>query len=80
MLNRESIIGILNTAHQIDSECELFGASRHQYKLNPPIRVSYVRDVEERYRFELPEECPRNPWMSVGLWVDYGGRTARAGV
>lgn len=74
MLNRESIIEILNKAHQIDSECELFGASRHQYKLNPPISVSYVHDVEERYGFELPEDYFRfiTEIGDGGAGPDYG--------
>ncbi len=34
MWQREEIIEILNQARKIDPKCEVFGASRHQYKLN----------------------------------------------
>ena len=40
----------------MDEKCEMFGASRHQYRLNPPIEKSFVRRVEERYGFQLPED------------------------
>lgn len=53
---REEIIKILNEAQKIDSQFELFGTSKHQYKLNSPISASFVRDVEERYGFTLPED------------------------
>lgn len=56
MLKREAILKILNHARHIDPNYEIFGASEHQYKLNPPIRKSFVREVEKRYGFQLPED------------------------
>ena len=56
MRKREEILEILEQAHHIDPECELFGASGHQYRLNPPANLSFVRWVEERYNFRLPED------------------------
>lgn len=53
---REDIINILNQAQCIDSKYELFGASKHQYKLNPPISASFVHEVEEKYGFTLPKD------------------------
>lgn len=56
MLKRDEILRILDQAHRIDPGCELFGASRHRYQLNPPANLSFVRRVEERYNFSLPED------------------------
>lgn len=56
MLSREEISVILNEAQRMDEKCQMFGASRHKYLLNPPIRKSFVRQVEERYGFQLPED------------------------
>ena len=52
----DKIVTILEQAHRIDPKCELFGASKHQYKLNPPINETVVRMVEEQYHFKLPED------------------------
>lgn len=52
----EKIVTILEQAHRIDRKCELFGASKHQYKLNPPLNAAVVRLVEEKYNFTLPED------------------------
>lgn len=56
MLRREEILAVLEEARRLDEECEMFGASKHRYVLNPPIRASFVRGVEERYGFKLPED------------------------
>ena len=56
MFQREEVLAILNAARRIDENCEMFGASKHRYLLNPPIRKSFVRGVEERYGFKLPED------------------------
>lgn len=40
----------------MDSELEMFGVSGHQYKLNPPVDLAFVRAVEEEYHFRLPED------------------------
>ena len=34
----------------------MFGASKHQYKLNPPVDTAFVHKVEEKYHFRLPED------------------------
>lgn len=52
----KEIAAILKQAHCIDQKCELFGASRHQYKLNPPINAEVARSVEETYQFTFPED------------------------
>lgn len=56
MLERKEILAVLNEARKMDKKCEMFGASRHRYALNPPIRASFVRGEEERYEFKLPED------------------------
>lgn len=40
----------------MDAKYELFGASTHKYKLNPPVEASFVRIIEEKYGFTLPED------------------------
>lgn len=52
----EKIALILERAHCADKKCELFGASKHQYRLNPPINESVVHAVEEKYNFQFPED------------------------
>ena len=56
MFQRKDVLAILKKARRIDINCAMFGASTHQYVLNPPIRKSFVRGVEERYGFKLPED------------------------
>lgn len=56
MIEREKIEQILDCARAVDKKYELFGASTHKYKLNPPISASFVRNIEEKYGFMLPED------------------------
>ncbi len=56
MLNRDEIILILNQAKNIDSKYELFGTNKHKYQLNPPVASSFVRSIEEKYDFLLPDD------------------------
>lgn len=42
MFIRDEIIKILQQAGEIDFKYELFGASTHRYRLNPPIRASFT--------------------------------------
>jgi len=74
MWKRERIIEILNQAQEIDSKYEQFGASKHRYRLNSPIRASFVRSVEKRYGFTLPEDyfCFITEVGDGGAGPDYG--------
>ena len=56
MYNREEILKILNQAQKIDKKFEMFGSSTHKYVLNPPIQASFVRSIEVKYGFTLPED------------------------
>lgn len=56
MFKREEVRKILAQAERIDSKYEMFGASKHQYKLNPPVDTEFVHMVEEKYHFKLPED------------------------
>lgn len=56
MFHREEVERILKQAQLIDSQCELFGTSTHQYKLNPPINQTFVDEVEKKYNFQLPND------------------------
>lgn len=56
MFRREEVERILDQARRMDSGLEMFGASKHQYKLNPPVNLPFVRAIEEEYRFRFPED------------------------
>lgn len=56
MFQREEVEKILKQAESIDPEYVRFGASRHHYKLNPPVSKAFVREMEEKYHFRLPED------------------------
>lgn len=74
MFQKEEILKILNQARKIDKKYELFGASKHRYKLNPPISVPFVKSIEEKYGFTLPEDYFRfiTEVGDGGAGPDYG--------
>lgn len=74
MLRREEIEEILNQARSIDPDCVMFGASAHQYRLNPPIEKSFVEKIEKQYGFQLPEDYFRfiTQIGDGGAGPDYG--------
>ena len=59
MFSRDRIEKLLEKAREIDSGFELFGAKAHQYRLGPPVPEEFVRDVEEKCGFTLPEDYRR---------------------
>lgn len=59
MFTREKVEQILDKAREIDSGFELFGTKTHRYRLNPPVPEDFVRDVEEKCGFTLPEDYRR---------------------
>ena len=74
MLKRDEIARILKQARSIDSKCGLFGSAKHKYQLNPPIRASFVRTLEEKYGFTLPDDYFRfiTEIGDGGAGPDYG--------
>ncbi len=74
MFKRKEVIEILKKAQHIDSKYERFGAATHQYKLNQPIKKSFVHEVEERYGFLLPDDYVRfiTEVGDGGAGPDYG--------
>ena len=56
MYSQEEIKKILRRAASIDSGFDLFGSGKHRYMLNPPIDASFVRSIEEKYSFTLPDD------------------------
>lgn len=74
MFKREKVIEILNQARCIDAKYEMFGASTHQYRLNPPIERELVRAAEQKYGFTLPEDYFRfiTEVGDGGAGPDYG--------
>ena len=74
MFQREETLKILSQAQKVDKKFELFGSSTHKYKLNPPIQASFVRSIEEKYGFTLPEDYFRfiTEVADGGAGPDYG--------
>lgn len=74
MFKREEIEKILQKAARIDSKCSLFGAEKHRYKLNAPIDAPFVRNLEEKYNFTLPDDYFRfiTEVGDGGAGPDYG--------
>lgn len=74
MLYREKIVEILERAHEIDKNCEMFGAENHQYRLEPPVPESFVREVEEKCGLSLPQDYRRfiTQVGDGGAGPDYG--------
>ncbi len=56
MFQRKEVERILKQAQHMDPEYEIFGVSTHKYKLNPPIDQRFIREVEKKYHFLLPED------------------------
>ncbi len=56
MFQREEVERILKQARQMDSQYEMFGASTHQYRLNPPVDWTFLCGVEKKYHFTLPKD------------------------
>lgn len=74
MFTREKVERILEKAREIDSKLEMFGVENHQYKLNPPVPEAFVRDVEEKCGFTLPQDYRRfiTQVGDGGAGPDYG--------
>ncbi len=56
MFHRKKVNNILRKARRIDKKYEIFGVSRHHYKLNCPVNKEFVHKVEEKYHFILPKD------------------------
>jgi len=56
MFHRKKVNNILRKARRIDKKYEIFGVSRHHYKLNCPVNKEFVHKVEEKYQFILPKD------------------------
>ena len=58
----------------MDKNCEMFGAKRHRYSLNPPVPESFVREAEEKCGLTLPEDYRRfiTQVGDGGAGPDYG--------
>lgn len=74
MLQKETVLKILEKAAIIDEHLEFFGSSTHGYKLNPVISSEYIRTIEDEYSFTLPEDYFRfiTEIGDGGACVDYG--------
>lgn len=56
MFRKEEVERILDQARRMDSQFEIHGVSEHQYKLKPPVDLTFVREVEKKYQFFLPKD------------------------
>ena len=50
-----NLIKIVDRARELDRECRVFGADKHQYKFNSVISLSKVRDFEKRHNVTFPQ-------------------------
>lgn len=54
--NQAYIKDLLARAEKADAGHKVFGAERHKYKLNPPISIDAVRQLEAEFNMKLPED------------------------
>lgn len=58
-LSEESVNALLQSAKSADKNFQVFGASKHQYILNPVTTTEKVHAFEEKYGLKLPEAYVR---------------------
>jgi hypothetical protein len=59
MLNPTQILEKLEKLRRLDSKHKIFGASSHDYRLNPCLREAAINSVEDKYNIHLPEDYRR---------------------
>jgi hypothetical protein len=59
MLNPTQILEKLEKLRRLDSKRKVFGASSHDYRLNPCLGEAAVNSVEGKYNIHLPEDYRR---------------------
>ena len=55
----------LSQAKATDKDLEVFGASSHQYHLNPPVSEAEILAFEQKYRLTLPKSY-RDFLLTIG--------------
>ena len=50
-----NLIKLVDRAKELDVNCRVFGADKHQYKFNSVISISKVRDFEKRHKITFPQ-------------------------
>jgi len=65
MLNPTQILEKLDTLRRLDAERNIFGASSHDYQLNPCLGETDINSVEDQYTIHLPDDY-RNFLLEVG--------------
>lgn len=56
LAHAEYIKALVKRADEIDKNREVFGASKHQYRLNPVVSIDKIHRFESQYNIKLPEE------------------------
>jgi len=56
LTHAEYIKALVKRAGEIDKHREVFGASKHQYRLNPVVSIDKIHRFESQYNVKLPEE------------------------
>src|SRR4051794_17271566 len=56
MLNRSTVLRRLADLDRRDRRRRVFGASLHEYRLNPPLSGTVIEAFEVRHRVRLPED------------------------
>lgn len=48
--------GFIRQAAKADKDFQVFGAQKHQYRLNPVVSPAQIKAFEQKYHVQLPEE------------------------
>jgi hypothetical protein len=56
VLDRPTVLRLLDELGRRDPRREVFGAASHEYKLNPPLSASVIEAFEGRHGISLPED------------------------
>lgn len=56
LAHAEHIKALVKRADEIDKNRDVFGASKHQYRLNPVVSIDKIHRLENQYNIKLPEE------------------------
>ena len=56
VLDRPTVLRLLDELDRRDPRREVFGSGSHDYKLNPPLPVSVIEAFEGRHGVSLPED------------------------
>ena len=69
MLNPTRILERLEKLRELDSKRGIFGASSHDYRLNPCLGEAAIKSVEDKYNTHLPENYRRADRRNLDVYT-----------